>query len=206
MVVMYGCESWTIKKAECWRIYPFELWCWRRFLRVPWTARRLNQSILKEINPEYSLKGLMLKLNFPYFGYLMPRVGSFEKTPMLGKIEGKWRRGNRGWDDGWHHWLSGHEFEQDPVDSEGQGSQVCCSSWACRVGDDLATEQHLDNANMAKVSINIEFRWYISWCSLYYHFNFSVFWKTFFKNLRTEYCSGFCHTLQYDKAISLQLK
>ena len=89
--VMYGCESWTIKKAECLRIDAFELWCYRRLLRVPWTARRSNQSILKEINPEYSLEGLMLKLKLQYFGHLMQRVDSLEKTLMLGKTEGKRR-------------------------------------------------------------------------------------------------------------------
>ena len=91
-VVMYGCESWTIKKAECQRIDIFELWCWRRLLRVPWTARRSNQSILKEINPEYSSEGLMLRLKLQYFGYLMRRTDSLEKTLMLGKIEGAGRR------------------------------------------------------------------------------------------------------------------
>ena len=90
---MYGCESWTIKKAEHQRIYAFELWCWRRFLRVPWTARRSNQSILKEISPEYWLEGLMLKLKLQYFGYLMRKAVSFEKTLMLGKIDGRRRRG-----------------------------------------------------------------------------------------------------------------
>ena len=94
-VVMYGCESWTIKKAECPRIAAFELWCWRRLLRVPWTARRSNQSILKEINPEYSLEGLMLKLKLQYFGHLMRRTDSFEKTMMLEKIEGRRRRGRQ---------------------------------------------------------------------------------------------------------------
>ena len=92
-VVMYGCESWTVKKAECQRIDAFELWCWRRLLRVPWTARRSNQSILKKISPESSLEGLMLKLKLQYFGHLMRRTDSFEKTPMLGKIEGGRRRG-----------------------------------------------------------------------------------------------------------------
>ena len=92
-IVMYGCESWTIKKAECWRIDAFELWCWRRLLRVPWTARRSNQSILKEISPEYSLEGLMLKLRLQYFGHLIWRTDSLEKTLMLGKIEGRRRRG-----------------------------------------------------------------------------------------------------------------
>ena len=94
-VVMYGCEIWTIKKAECWRIDAFELWCWERLLRVPWTARRSNQSILKEINPEYSLEGLMLKLKLQYFGHLMQRANSLEKTLMLGKIEGGRRRGQQ---------------------------------------------------------------------------------------------------------------
>ena len=92
-VVMYGCESWTIKKAECWRIDAFELWCWRRFLRVPRNASRSNQSILKDISPEYSLEGLMLKLKLHYFGHLMWRADSLEKTLMLGKIEGRRKRG-----------------------------------------------------------------------------------------------------------------
>ena len=92
-VVMYGCESWTLKKAQCWRIDAFELCCWRRLLRVPWTARRSNQSILKEISPECSLEGLILKLKLQYFDQLMGRTDSFEKTLMLGKIEGGKRRG-----------------------------------------------------------------------------------------------------------------
>ena len=92
-VVMYGCENWTIKKAEHWRIGAFKLWCWRRLLRVPWTARRSNQSILKDISPEYSLEGLMLKLKLQYFDYLMPRADSLEKILMLGKIECRRRRG-----------------------------------------------------------------------------------------------------------------
>ena len=92
-VIMYGCESWTVKKAECRRIDAFELWCWRRLLRVPWTARRSSQSILKEISPGCSLEGLMLKLKLPYFGHLMQRVDSLEKTLMLGGIEGRRRKG-----------------------------------------------------------------------------------------------------------------
>ena len=92
-VVIYRCESWTMKKAEHWRIDAFELWCWRRLLRVPWTARRSNQSILKEISPEYSLGGLTVKLKLQYFGYLMGKTDSLEKTLMLGKIEGRRRRG-----------------------------------------------------------------------------------------------------------------
>ena len=94
-VVMYGCQIWTIKKAECRRIDVFELWCWRRLLRVPWTSGRSNQSILKEISPEYSLEGLMLKLKLQYFGHLMQRTDSFEKTLMLGKTEGRRRRGRQ---------------------------------------------------------------------------------------------------------------
>ena len=111
-VVMYGCESWTVKKAEYRRIDAFELLCWRRLLRVPWTARRSNQSIIKEISPRCSLEGLMLKLKFHYFGHFMQRVDSLEKTLILGGIGGRRRRG---WQDemaGWHHWPSGHESEQ----------------------------------------------------------------------------------------------
>ena len=93
LVVLCGCESWTIKKAECWRTDAFELWCWRRLLRVPWTGRRSSQSILKEVSPEYSLEGLMLKLKLQYFGFLMWRTDALEKTLMLGKIEGRRRRG-----------------------------------------------------------------------------------------------------------------
>ena len=112
-VVMYGCESWIIKKAEHQRTDAFELRCWRRLLRVPWTARRSNQSILKEISPEYSLEGLMLKLKLQYFGHLMQRTDLFEKTLMLGKIEGRRRK----WmteDEmvGWHHQLNGHELSK----------------------------------------------------------------------------------------------
>ena len=94
-VVIYGCKIWTIKKAECWRMDAFELWCWRRLLRVPWTARRSNQSILKEISPGCSLEGLILNLKFQYFGHLMRRADSLEKTLMLGKIEGRRRRGRQ---------------------------------------------------------------------------------------------------------------
>ena len=94
-LVLYGCESWTIEKAECWQIDAFELWCWRRLLRVPWTARRSNQSILKEISPGFSLEGLMPKLKLQYFGHLMRRADSFEKTLMLGKLGGGRRRGRQ---------------------------------------------------------------------------------------------------------------
>ena len=136
-VVMYGCESWTVKKAEHRRIDTSELWCWRRLLRVPWTARRSNQSLLKEISPEYSLEGLMLKLKLQYFGHLMLRVDSLEKTLMLGGIGDRRRRGRqrmRGMD-GWHHGLDGHEFEQALGVGDGQGILVCYSPWACKESD-----------------------------------------------------------------------
>ena len=128
-VIMYGYEIWTIKKAECWRIDASELWCWRRLLRVPWTTRRSNQSILKEINPEYSLEGLILKLKLQYFGHLMWRADSFEKTLMLGKIEGGGEGDDRAWDGWMHHWLDGHEFEQALGVDDRQESPPCCSPW-----------------------------------------------------------------------------
>ena len=109
-VVIYGCESWTVRKAEHRRIDAFELWCWRRLLRVPWTARRSNQSILKEIRPECSLKGLMLKLKLQYSGDLMQRADSLEKTLMLGGIGGRRRKGRQDEMAGWHHRLNEHEF------------------------------------------------------------------------------------------------
>ena len=110
-VVMYGCESWTIKKAERQRIDAFELWCWRRLLRVPWTARRSNQSIQKEISAEYSSEGLMLKLKLSYFGHLMQSTDSLEKMLMLVKTESRRRRMTEDETVGWHHRLDGHEFE-----------------------------------------------------------------------------------------------
>ena len=125
-VVMYGCESWTIKKAEHWRIDTLKLWCWRRLLRVFWTERKSNQSILKEINPEYSLEGPMLKLKLQYFGHLMQRA-DIRKDPDAGK---DWRQEEKGMTEdkmvGWHHWLNGHEFEQAPGVGKGQGSLACC--------------------------------------------------------------------------------
>ena len=155
-VVMYGCESWTIKKAECWRINAFELCCWGRLLRVPWAARRSNQSILRQISPEYSLEGLMLKLKFQYFGYLMWRTDSFEKTLMLGEIEGRRRKDERGWDVGWHHWLNGHDFEQTLGVADGQGSLVCCSPWGHKESD--TTER----VNWTKLNSMQLFSWSIS--------------------------------------------
>ena len=123
---MYRCESCTIKKAEHGRIVAFNLLCWRRLLRLPWTARRSNQSILKEINPEYLLEGLMLKLKLQDFGHLMWRTDSLGKTLMLGKIEGRRRRGMTEEEMfGWHYWPNGHEFEETWGNSEGQGSLAC---------------------------------------------------------------------------------
>ena len=139
--LMYGCESWTVKKAQHWKIDAFDLWCWRRLLRVPWAARRSNHSILKESNPGCSLEGLMLKLKLQFFSHLMRRADSLEKTLMLGKIEGRKRRGDRGWD-GWMAsptqwtWLwanSGRWWRTGkPGVLQSMGSQ--------RVGHNLATE------------------------------------------------------------------
>ena len=131
-VVTNGCESWTIKKAEHRTIDASELWCWRRLFKVPWAATRSNQSILKEISPGCSLEELMFKLKLQYFGHLMWRVDSLEKSLMLWKVGG-WRE--RATEDemvGWHHWLSEHEFEQALGDSEEQGSLVWCSPWGCK--------------------------------------------------------------------------
>ena len=126
-VVMYGCESWTIKKVEHWRIGAFELCCWRRLLRVPWTVRRSNQSILKGISPEYSLGGLMLKLKLQYFGHLMRTADTLEKTLMLGKMEGRRRRGDRGWDGRVASPTQWIWVWDTPGDGVGQGSLACCS-------------------------------------------------------------------------------
>ena len=142
-VVMYGSESWTIKKAESQRIDAFELWCWRRLLRVAWTARRSNQSILKEISPGCSLEGLMLKLELQYFGHLMQRIDSLEKTLILPDSGKDWRQENKGMTEdemvGWHHQLDGHEFEQALGVGDGQGRLACCSAWGCKESD--TTEQ-----------------------------------------------------------------
>ena len=139
-VVMYVCESWTIKKAECWRIDAFELWCWRRLLRVPWTARKSNQSIVKEVSPEYSLERPTLKPKLQYFGHLMQKNWLIGKDPDAGK---DWRKEEKGMTEdemvGWHHWLDEHEFEQVAGFGDGPGSLVCCSPWGCKESD--TTEQ-----------------------------------------------------------------
>ena len=152
---MYGYESWTRKKAEGWRIDAVELWCWRRLLRVPWTARRSNQSILKEISPECSLEALMLKLKLQYFGHLMWRHG---KDPDAGK---NWRWEEKGTTEdemvGWHHRLNGHEFEQALGDDEGQGSLACCSPWGHKESD---TTKRLNNNKSTKENNNNMYWWF----------------------------------------------
>ena len=143
---MYGCESWTIRKAEYQRADAFKLWCWRRLLRVPWTTRRSNWSILKENNPEYSLEGLMPKLKLRYFGHLMWRSNSLEKILMLGKTEERGEGGNRGWD-GWMASLT--QWKQVWANSEKLWSTeelVYCSPWGCRVRHDLVTKGHLQQS------------------------------------------------------------
>ena len=150
-VVMYGYESWTIKKAERRRIDAFELWCWRRLLRVPWTARRFNQSNLKEISPGYSLERLMLKLKLQYFGHLMRRVDSLEKTLTQGRIGGRRRRGRQRmrWLDSITQ-LDRHEFEWTPGDGDGQGGLACCYSWGCKESD---TTERLHSIDIMDASI-----------------------------------------------------
>ena len=196
-VVMYGYENWTIKKAECWRIDAFELWCWRRLLRVSWTARRSNQSILKEISPEYSLERLMLKLKLQSFGHLMRRTDSLEKTLMLGKIEGRRRRG-------WQsiRWLDGITESTDMIWASSGGwwrigkPGVLQFLWLQRVWHDWATELNLDQLIAHYISFYLlghvscfPFRlldinsWliFIFFLWILWMFYSSVFWPPFFQ-------------------------
>ena len=152
-VVMYGCEIWTVKKAECQRIDAFELWCWRRLLRVPWTERRSNQSILKEISPGCSLEGMMLKLKLQYFGRLIWRVDSFEKTLMLGKEE---KRTTEDKMVGWHHQHNGHGFGWTLGVGNGQGGLVCCSSWGRKELDTTELLNWLTELRMSCFSFNTQ--------------------------------------------------
>ena len=182
-VGMYWCESWTINQVDGWKTGAFTLWCWRRLVRVPWASRRSNQLLPKEINPEYSLEGLMLKLKLHCFGHLMQRVYSLEETLMLGKIEGgsrrRWQR---------MRWLNdvqfnGHKFEQTLGDGTGQGSLVCCNPWGHRELN--TTEWYGNNIEATAVVMKAKYSliWVITLLDLYqtqdgWHYHPPVYRKT----------------------------
>ena len=160
-VVMYGCESWTVKKAEHWRIDGSELWCWRRLLRVPWTARRSNQSILKEISPGCSLEVMMLKLKLQYFGYPHAKSWLIGKDSDAGRDWGQEEK--RTTEDemaGWHHWLDGRGFGWTPGAGDGQGGLACCNSWGHKESDTTErlnwTELNRTELNWTKEKENVE--------------------------------------------------
>ena len=168
---MYGCENWTIKKAECWRIDAFELWCWRRLLRIPWTARRSSQSILKEISPGCSLEGMMLKLKLQYFGHLMQRADSFEKTLMLGKIEGRRRRGRQR-----RRWLDGNTDAMHMSLSELRELVMDREDWRAAVHGVAKGRTQLSNWTELKKVSNIKCQkikyllWLIQECPVHWRF------------------------------------
>jgi len=157
-VVMYGCESWTVKKAERQRIDAFELWCWRRLLRIPWTVWRSNQSILEEISPGISLGGMMLKLKLQYFGYLMRRVDSGKDSD----AGGNWGQEEKGTTEdemaGWHHWLDGRESDWTPGVGDGQGGLACCDSWD-REDSDMTEQLNWTELNSSGKWFGVEIHW-----------------------------------------------
>ena len=174
-VVIYGCESWTLKKAECWRIDAFELWCWRRLLRVPWTARWSNQSILKEISPEYSLEGLMLKLKLQYFGHLIQRTDSLEKTLILGKIEG--RRGQQRM-----RWLDGITDSMDMSLSKLREMVRHREAWSATLQGITVRQTWLSNWTITKIRIQLK------WTAQSIGFLFVCFCVCFYQNCILSLC------------------